>query len=110
MTTSTTTVQTPRTKRRALTNTNTDVMCSSSDGIFSKWVYRFNLWTGLYMLNPYERFVLYLLGGFTLLASLTYFVVFWRGFTAGVMQASESVLQQTPEEPVIEPLIQETEL
>ena len=36
-----------RKRRRPLTNTNTDALCNN-DSIWSKWIYRFNLWTGKY--------------------------------------------------------------
>jgi hypothetical protein len=82
----------PRTKRRtsALTNTNTDTLCAG-DGMISKGIYRFNLWTGLYMLNPYERFVFHAVGWFTLVVSLAYFFVFWSGFRDGLIQDSSSI-------------------
>ena len=79
----------PRTTppRRALTNTNTDGLCKN-DSFLSTWVYRFNLWTGLYMLNPYERLIFHLLGWFTFIVSLAYCFVFGSGFLEGLRQAS----------------------
>lgn len=82
----------PRQKpRSALTNLNTDQLCCD-DGIVSKWIYRFNLWTGLYMLNPYERLAVHAVGWFTLLVSLSYFSVFWSGFQEGIRQANAATL------------------
>jgi hypothetical protein len=84
---------TPRTvKRRQLTNTNTDTLCTA-DGLLSTWIYRFNLWTGLYMLNPYEQFIFHLLGWFALIVSSAYFLVFWSGFQEGLQQASGAVVE-----------------
>mmetsp|Transcript_16150 Transcript_16150/g.36959 ORF Transcript_16150/g.36959 Transcript_16150/m.36959 type:complete len:102 (+) Transcript_16150:120-425(+) len=74
-------------RRRPLTNTNTDMLCSN-DSIFSKWMYRFNLWTGLYMLNPYERIVFHLVGWFSCTVSLLYVYVFWKGFAEGFQQST----------------------
>ena len=71
-----------RRRKGPLTNTNTDMLCS--DGSFlGLWMYRFNLWTGLYMLNPYERIVFHLVGWFSLTVSLLYVYVFWKGFFEG---------------------------
>jgi hypothetical protein len=82
----------PRTKpRRPLTNTNTDDLCVSDHGRFRllrTWMYRFNLWTGLYMLNPYERMVYHIVGWFILIVSLAYFSVFGSGFRDGLKQAN----------------------
>jgi hypothetical protein len=80
----------PRTKRR-LTNTNTDLLCDN-DSLLSKWIYRFNLWTGLYMLNPYERLIFHFVGWFSLIVSSAYFYVFGSGFLEGLKQASGEVV------------------
>ena len=70
--------------RRPLTNTNTDTLCCGANEFFwKKWLYRFNLWTGLYMLNPYERTVFHIVGWFSLTVSLLYIYVFWKGFVDG---------------------------
>lgn len=92
MSTTTTATKTPprTTTRRALTNTNTDGLCKN-DGLWSKWVYRFNLWTGLYMLNPYERLIFHLVGWFSFTVSLAYFFVFGSGFMDGIHQASLAI-------------------
>mmetsp|Transcript_3139 Transcript_3139/g.6777 ORF Transcript_3139/g.6777 Transcript_3139/m.6777 type:complete len:98 (+) Transcript_3139:232-525(+) len=71
-----------RRRQRPLTNTNTDRLCHNGS-IPSKWMYRFNLWTGLYMLNPYERIVFHLVGWFSFTVSLLYVYVFWKGFVEG---------------------------
>ncbi|VEU44945.1 unnamed protein product [Pseudo-nitzschia multistriata] len=71
-----------RRRKRPLTNTNTDKLCQNGS-VLSKWIYRFNLWTGLYMLNPYERFVFHLVGWFSFTVSLLYVYVFWKGFIEG---------------------------
>ena len=76
-----------RKRRRPLTNTNTDMLCSDGS-LPSKWMYRFNLWTGLYMLNPYERIVFHLVGWFSLTVSLLYVYVFWKGFAEGFQQTN----------------------
>mmetsp|Transcript_14769 Transcript_14769/g.41151 ORF Transcript_14769/g.41151 Transcript_14769/m.41151 type:complete len:103 (+) Transcript_14769:298-606(+) len=69
-------------RQRTPTNTNTDALCHNGSNL-SKWMYRFNLWTGLYMLNPYERFVFHLVGWFSFTVSLLYIYVFWKGFVEG---------------------------
>lgn len=56
-------------------------------------MYRFNLWTGLYMLNPYERLIFHLVGWFSLTVSLAYFFVFGSGFLEGLRQASAVVVE-----------------
>jgi Small subunit of serine palmitoyltransferase-like len=84
--TTTTTISTkpltPARRRRPLTNTNTDELCAT-DSWLGKWIYRFNLWTGLYMLNPYERFIFHLVGWFAFTVSMLYLYVFWKGFVEG---------------------------
>ena len=61
-------------------------MLCSNDSVLGKWIYRFNLWTGLYMLNPYERIVAHLVGWFSFTVSLLYVYVFWKGFFEGFRQ------------------------
>jgi len=75
-----------RQRQRPLTNTNTDMLCCN-DSILSKWMYRFNLWTGLYMLNPYERVVFHVIGWFSFTVSLLYVYVFWKGFVEGFRES-----------------------
>lgn len=77
-----------RRTRRPLTNTNSDNLCKY-DGPLGVWFYRFNLWTGLYMLNPYEQLVVHVVGWFSLIVSLTYLFVFWSGFMEGLQQSTE---------------------
>mmetsp|Transcript_411 Transcript_411/g.1044 ORF Transcript_411/g.1044 Transcript_411/m.1044 type:complete len:219 (-) Transcript_411:3095-3751(-) len=75
----------PPKRRLRLSNTNTDTLCTDHDSsFFQKWMYRFNLWTGLYMLNPYERLAFHVVGWFSLTVSLLYFYVFWSGFVHGI--------------------------
>ena len=80
----------PRRQRRKrtkpLTNTNTDMLCANGS-ILSLYMYRFNLWTGLYMLNPYERVVFHVVGWSSLTVSLLYVYVFWKGFAEGFRSA-----------------------
>lgn len=71
-----------RKRKGPLTNTNTDMLCSDGS-LLGLWMYRFNLWTGLYMMNPYERIVFHLVGWFSLTVSLVYVYVFWKGFAEG---------------------------
>eukprot|EP00529_Nitzschia_sp_RCC80_P033806 CAMPEP_0113503626 /NCGR_PEP_ID=MMETSP0014_2-20120614/34264_1 /TAXON_ID=2857 /ORGANISM="Nitzschia sp." /LENGTH=213 /DNA_ID=CAMNT_0000398645 /DNA_START=52 /DNA_END=693 /DNA_ORIENTATION=+ /assembly_acc=CAM_ASM_000159 len=84
--TTTPNTKTSSSKRRLrLSNTNTDTLCTDHDSsFFQKWIYRFNLWTGLYMLNPYERLAFHVVGWFSLTVSLLYFYVFWSGFIQGI--------------------------
>jgi len=71
-----------------LTKTNTDTLCLDmeargiSTGI-QKALYRYNLWTGMYMLEPHERCALNML--FSMLATMGcfYAFVFWKGFFYG---------------------------
>jgi hypothetical protein len=73
--------------RRPLTNTNTDdLSCSKDSWWLNLWMYRFNLWTGLYMLNPYERLIFHLVGWFAFIVSMLYIYVFWKGFVEGFQQ------------------------
>jgi hypothetical protein len=74
-------------KRHTLTNTNTDLQCcESAAGLLQKSLYRFNLWTGLYMLNPYERTTFHVLGWISMVAFVLYMAVFLNGFMDGVRQ------------------------
>lgn len=75
-----------RRRRRPLTNTNTDDLCATEHSVIGKWIYRFNLWTGLYMLNPYERFIFHVVGWFAFVVSMLYLYVFWKGFVEGFQQ------------------------
>mmetsp|Transcript_13742 Transcript_13742/g.33286 ORF Transcript_13742/g.33286 Transcript_13742/m.33286 type:complete len:107 (-) Transcript_13742:164-484(-) len=85
-TTTTPTRAAPR-KKRNLTNTNSDNLCNY-DGPISIWMYRFNLWTGLYMLNPTEQVLFHIIFWVSIGVSLLYFSVFWSGFMEGVRSSS----------------------
>jgi uncharacterized membrane protein len=82
MTTTSTASMRMRSQKRPLTNTNTDEMCKN-DTLLNKWIYRFYLWTGLYMLNPYERFIFLVVGFFSLTVSMLYLYVFAQGVVEG---------------------------
>ena len=80
-------------RRTRLTNTNTDLQCcdTNSNGgaimnFLQKSIYRMNLWTGLYMLNPYERATFHIVGWIALVSFSLYVYVFWKGFVAGLSQ------------------------
>ena len=71
---------------------NTDALCYE-DGpkqlsIIKKiklWQYRYNLWTGMYILDAPERFVVNVILG-SVLGTLGYASIsFWVGFVSGVM-------------------------
>eukprot|EP00531_Pseudo-nitzschia_arenysensis_P003216 CAMPEP_0116120162 /NCGR_PEP_ID=MMETSP0329-20121206/3032_1 /TAXON_ID=697910 /ORGANISM="Pseudo-nitzschia arenysensis, Strain B593" /LENGTH=110 /DNA_ID=CAMNT_0003613921 /DNA_START=110 /DNA_END=442 /DNA_ORIENTATION=- len=80
-----------RLKRKGpLTNTNTDMLCTDGS-LLGLCMYRFNLWTGLYMMNPYERIVFHLVGWFSLTVSLVYVYVFWKGFAEGFREGMVSM-------------------
>jgi hypothetical protein len=75
-----------------LSKTNTDSLCVDieSDGLLqrnTRWIrkayYKYNLWTGLYMLEPHERWGLNLL--FTILTTMgcLYTFMFWKGLLDG---------------------------
>lgn len=69
-----------------LSKTNTDTLCLDTDGrgvFIQKALYRYNLWTGMYMLEPHERWALNIL--FSILATMgcLYTFVFWKGFLDG---------------------------
>ena len=75
-----------------LSKTNTDTLCLDTNPSsfvgkrflwFRKANYRYNLWTGLYMLEPHERWTLNLLFGILATMSCLYACVFWKGFYDG---------------------------
>ena len=70
----------------ALSKTNTDTICLDTSSRF-KWLrkalYRYNLWTGMYMLEPHERWALNVLFGTLAVMGCLYAFVFWRGFIDG---------------------------
>jgi len=67
------------------TNTNTDKVCldTSKPGIFRHF-YRYNLWTGLYMLNPNEQLGFNIFGWLFAICITLYMYVFLRGFRDGL--------------------------
>ena len=72
----------------ALTKTNTDHLCPSNHGnplvtCLRKLKYRYYLWTGLYMLEPHERFAFHLVAGPVAVALCMYVGVFFRGVKEG---------------------------
>ena len=76
-----------------LSNTNTDALCcdTSSNVVvktFKIFIYRFNLWTGLYMLEKHERFAFHVAGWCCTAAILLYIGVFMRGFMEGFLEAA----------------------
>eukprot|EP00538_Stauroneis_constricta_P002126 CAMPEP_0119549388 /NCGR_PEP_ID=MMETSP1352-20130426/3091_1 /TAXON_ID=265584 /ORGANISM="Stauroneis constricta, Strain CCMP1120" /LENGTH=113 /DNA_ID=CAMNT_0007594921 /DNA_START=59 /DNA_END=400 /DNA_ORIENTATION=- len=84
---------TSKTQRRAkkkLTNHNTDVLCcdSKKDSWISTFIYRINLWTGLYMLNSWERAAFHIFGWVSSVAIFIYVAVFLSGFVEGIAQAA----------------------
>mmetsp|Transcript_3968 Transcript_3968/g.4875 ORF Transcript_3968/g.4875 Transcript_3968/m.4875 type:complete len:85 (-) Transcript_3968:394-648(-) len=82
-----------------LSKTNTDTLCldtrpeaSSIPLWIRKAVYRYNLWTGMYMLEPHERHALNVLFGTLALMGCLYTYVFWKGFFDGYASVeSESI-------------------
>ena len=77
-----------------LSKTNTDALCldtrpeaSSIPLWIRKAFYRYNLWTGMYMLEPHERNALNVF--FVTLAFMgsVYTYVFWKGFFDGFAAA-----------------------
>jgi hypothetical protein len=74
-----------RTMSKAATNTNTDVLCCDDDaGFLTRAMYRYNLWTGLYMLEQDERIFFHLFGWVFLFSLFLYLGVFFHGFIDGV--------------------------
>mmetsp|Transcript_5049 Transcript_5049/g.7110 ORF Transcript_5049/g.7110 Transcript_5049/m.7110 type:complete len:84 (-) Transcript_5049:261-512(-) len=75
----------------ALSKTNTDSLCcdTTSNIFLVRWielmVYRFNLWTGLYMLERHERFMINLIVFICIGASCMYLGVLSQGFYDGFM-------------------------
>ena len=69
-----------------LTNTNTDFLCADQQkpSIFT-YLYQYNLWTGLYMLNSNEKAAFHVFGwAFVICASL-WMYVFMKGFRDGFL-------------------------
>mmetsp|Transcript_3463 Transcript_3463/g.5782 ORF Transcript_3463/g.5782 Transcript_3463/m.5782 type:complete len:102 (-) Transcript_3463:188-493(-) len=67
------------------TNTNTDVLCCD-DGFLAKAMYRYNLWTGLYMLEQDERLFFHIFGWMFVFSLSLYMGVFLHGFVDGLLQ------------------------
>mmetsp|Transcript_28755 Transcript_28755/g.41784 ORF Transcript_28755/g.41784 Transcript_28755/m.41784 type:complete len:97 (-) Transcript_28755:427-717(-) len=87
-----------------LSKTNTDAMCcptpstapttrsTSSKGgrhVIDKCIYRYNLWTGLYMLEPHERYVFNASMAVFVCCVCLYWGVFVRAFWVGWRDAVE---------------------
>ena len=72
----------PETKK--LSNTNTDALCCD-EGFFSRALYRYNLWTGLYMLEQHERIFFHIFGWLFLTSLFLYVGVFVNGIIHGFM-------------------------
>ena len=67
-----------------LTHTNTDKTCLDTNKPRPfRWFYQYNLWTGLYMLNPSEQNGLHLLGMVLAICTILYLFVFINGFRDG---------------------------
>ena len=91
-----TTIQQRPARRTRLTNTNTDLLCCDADpksggvvDFLKRSIYRINLWTGLYMLNPRERATFHIFGLFVVVSFILYVIVFWKGFIDGYTQKDE---------------------
>ena len=67
-----------------LTNTNTDSTCldTQKPRIF-RYFYQYNLWTGLYMLNPNEQAGFHFFGWLFTICVILYMYSFLRGFLDG---------------------------
>lgn len=67
-----------------LTHTNTDKTCldTSKPSPF-RWFYQYNLWTGLYMLNPPERAYINIFGFIMSVCMVLYLYIFFSGFRDG---------------------------
>mmetsp|Transcript_18029 Transcript_18029/g.52232 ORF Transcript_18029/g.52232 Transcript_18029/m.52232 type:complete len:96 (-) Transcript_18029:689-976(-) len=84
----------------ALSKTNTDAMCCDQSagspplrGI-RKFLYRFNLWTGLYMLEFHERLTILAVAGAFSAAAFLYMCVFARGFWEGWNEVAAEVVAE----------------
>mmetsp|Transcript_20068 Transcript_20068/g.55845 ORF Transcript_20068/g.55845 Transcript_20068/m.55845 type:complete len:96 (+) Transcript_20068:297-584(+) len=80
-------------RNKKLTNHNTDVMCrdAKTDSWLQTTIYRIHLWTGLYMLNAWERAAFQIFGCISGLAFLLYVGVFVSGVIEGIRQAAGDV-------------------
>lgn len=77
---------------------NTDALCydDSSQYYFVRlinlYIYRYNLWTGLYILDAPERFIVNLIVG-SVLCVLSYGgIAFWIGLLRGIFGAAEELV------------------
>mmetsp|Transcript_22738 Transcript_22738/g.47213 ORF Transcript_22738/g.47213 Transcript_22738/m.47213 type:complete len:116 (-) Transcript_22738:5311-5658(-) len=67
-----------------LCKTNTDSLCCDpTSGPIRKFIYRFNHWTGLYMLEPSERLAFHAVVGIFVTSSCLYTLCFVSGFADG---------------------------
>jgi len=84
-----TTITYPTTPIMALTKTNTDDLCLPTTGYnplilrWKKFLYRYHLWTGLYMLETHERIAFHIVVGPVMLAACLYVGVFFDGIVQG---------------------------
>lgn len=65
---------------------NTDDLCFDKEkkgGKLRKGVYWYNLWTGLYMLDPREKLVINVVITILVAMSCLYTVAFWKGVVEG---------------------------
>jgi hypothetical protein len=74
--------QGPPPEMKKLSNTNTDALCCER-GFFNRALYRYNLWTGLYMLEQHERIFFHIFGWLFLTSLFLYVGVFVNGFIDG---------------------------
>ena len=63
---------------------NSDTTCSSTT-FPSSYIYRYNLWTGLYMLSPLERVVANVIGFAGWFVLVWYVGSFLSGFAGAIM-------------------------
>ena len=74
---------------------NTDALCYDNASKFAitrtikLWQYRYNLWTGMYILDAPERFVVNVILG-SVLSALGYVtLMFWIGFVHGIVMGMD---------------------
>ncbi|CAB9497627.1 expressed unknown protein [Seminavis robusta] len=79
----------PEMHQEALTNTNTDKTClDTKKPFFFRYFYQYNLWTGLYMLNPSERAGFNFFGLLFTSCVIMYMYDFFNGFRDGFNQSA----------------------
>ena len=84
-------------KIMVLSKTNTDTLCLDTRpdaSVVPLWMrkatYRYNLWTGMYMLEPHERHTLNVFFSILAFFGSVYTYVFWKGFFDGFSTADDS--------------------